>query len=176
MKELLTLFFSFFKIGITTFGGGYAMLPILEREITQKHNWATKEELANYYAIGQCTPGIISVNVSTFIGYKRKGILGGIVATLGLICPSIILILLIAQLISNFSTLPLIQHIFSGIKICVSALIISAVMNLWKNSIVDKFTFMIFLLLIFLSIVFGISPMIAIIIAGILGGLKRREN
>ncbi len=173
MRELLNLFFTFFKIGITTFGGGYAMLPILQREIVEKRNWATAEEITDYYAIGQCTPGIISVNTATFIGYKRKGIIGGIVATLGIVCPAIIIILLIANLISNFATTSLIQHIFSGIKICVVALILSAVLKLWKNSITDKFTLIIFLIICILSVALDISPILAVIISGTLGLLKR---
>jgi len=177
MKELLNLFFTFFKIGLTTFGGGYAMLPILKHEIVEKNKWATDEELTNYYAISQCTPGIISVNTATFIGYKRKGIIGGIISTLGIVSPSIIIILLIANILSNFTTLPLVNHIFSGIKIAVSALIISAVLKLWKSSIVDKLTFAIFLILFLISFIFNISPILTVIVAGILGSLKKEgEN
>lgn len=175
MKELINLFTTFFKIGITTFGGGYAMLPILEREVCEKNKWVTNTELTNYYAVGQCTPGIISVNVATFIGYKKKGILGSIIATLGIVCPSIIIILLIANLISNFSELELTKHIFSGIKVCVSALILSAVIKLWKNSIVDKFAFIIFLALFLISLFFNLSPVIIILIAGLLGVFKKGE-
>ena len=173
MKELIKLFLTFFKVGITTFGGGYAMLPILEREVIEKNKWATKKELTNYYAVSQCTPGIISVNISTFIGYKLKGIIGGIISTLGIVTPSIIIILLIASLISNFSTLPLVINIFNGIKIAVSALIISAVLKLWKNSIVDKYSFIIFSILFLSGIIFPIPSAILIITAGILGLLKR---
>jgi len=173
MKELLNLFFTFFKIGLTTFGGGYAMLPILEREISEKRNWATSEELTDFYAVSQCTPGIISVNVATFIGYKRKGTIGGIIATLGLICPSCIIILLIANLLSAFSELPLMQHIFSGIQICVAALIISAVIKLSKTGIPDKFAFILFLILLISLLIFNISPLLALIIAGTAGMLKK---
>lgn len=174
MKELMRLFLVFSKIGITTFGGGYAMLPILQREIVEKNKWATNEELTNYYAVGQCTPGIISVNTATFIGYKKKGILGGIIATLGIVFPSVIIILLIATLISNFASLPMVQHIFPGIKICVAALIISAVLKLWKNSITGKLAFIIFVVILILSIFLNISPILAIIIAGFLGLLKEK--
>lgn len=176
MKELLNLFFTFSKIGVTTFGGGYAMLPILKREIVDKKKWSTPKELANYYAIGQCTPGIISVNVATFIGYRRKGIIGGIIATLGIIFPSIVIILLLANLISNFSSFPITPHIFSGIRVCVAALIISAVLNLWKNSVVDKYTFFIFLSLFIIDYIFNISPIFIIIISGILGLLSKEEK
>jgi len=173
MKELLNLFLTFFKIGISTFGGGYAMLPILQKEIVDKKKWATNEELTNYYAIGQCTPGIISVNTATFIGSKNKGILGGIIATLGIVSPSILIILIIASLISNFMANPLITHIFNGINICVLALILSAVLKLWKTSVIDKLSFAIFLIVLSGGVIFNLSPLILIVIAGILGLLKK---
>lgn len=173
MKNLLNLFFTFFKIGLTTFGGGYAMLPILQKEIVEKKEWATEEEITNYYAIGQCTPGIISVNTATFIGYKQGGIIGGITATLGIITPSVIIILLIANLISNLANYPLTQHIFAGIKICVAALIISAFINLSRKNIIDKFTLIIFLLSLLLSGILNVSPIFVILIAGICGLLKK---
>lgn len=176
MKKLFELFFAFFKIGLTTFGGGYAMLPILQKGIVENKKWATEVEIANYYAVGQCTPGIISVNTATFVGYKQKGIIGGIIATLGIVTPSIIIILLIANLISNIANYPLTQHIFSGIKVCVSALIISAFAKLWKNSVTDKFTLMIFLISLLFSIVFNLSPIAIILISGILGLSKKEAN
>ena len=120
------------------------MLPVLQREIMEKKKWATLEELTNYYAVGQCTPGIISVNVATFVGYKNKGIMGGIVATLGLIIPSIIIILFFANLISSVSNVAITKHIFNGVNVCVSALIISTVLRLCKNNIIDKFALIIF--------------------------------
>ena len=88
MKDLLELYLTFFKIGAFTFGGGYSMMPMIQKEIVEKHKWATDEEVLNYYAVGQCTPGVIAVNTSTFIGYKRRGVLGGFVATAGMITPS----------------------------------------------------------------------------------------
>ena len=99
MKELFELFWLFAKMGSVTFGGGYAMLPILQRELVEKRGWVTNEELADYYAVGQCTPGIIAVNTSTFIGEKRRGVVGGIVSTLGFVFPSIIIISLIPGIV-----------------------------------------------------------------------------
>ena len=110
MKEYWELFYSFAKIGAFTFGGGYAMLPLIQREVVEKKHWATEEEIMDYYAVGQCTPGIIAVNTATFIGYYKKGIIGGIFATLGVIFPSIVIILLIASLLQNFSDLAIVQH------------------------------------------------------------------
>ena len=115
MGELLTLFGIFSKIGVMTFGGGYAMLPILQREIVDNRHWATEEELMDYFAIGQCTPGVIAVNTATFIGQKRKGIIGGIVATLGVVFPSLVIISLLAGVIEAFSHIALVQHAFGGI-------------------------------------------------------------
>ena len=135
MKELWTLFAAFFKIGICTFGGGYAMLPMLEREIVNKHGWATMEDLLDYFAIGQCTPGIIAVNTATFVGYKTRGIAGGIAATLGVISPSIIIIVLIAMLLENFMDILWVQHAFAGIRVAVCALIVSSVIKLAKSSL-----------------------------------------
>lgn len=132
MKVLVDLFVTFAKMGAVTFGGGYAMLPILQKTVVENKNWATDEELLDYYAIGQCTPGIIAVNTATFIGYKTKGVLGGIVATLGLIFPSIVIIAIIAAFLQNFASLAVVQHAFAGIRVCVGVLVLNAVLKLWK--------------------------------------------
>ena len=119
MKELFNLFIAFAKVGVLTFGGGYAMLPILQREIVEKNNWASDEELMDYYAIGQCTPGVIAVNTATFIGQKNKGIMGGIMATLGVVTPSLIIITAIAAFISNFADLAIVKNAFAGVRVFV---------------------------------------------------------
>ena len=129
MREIINLFLAFAKIGAVTFGGGYAMLPILQRDIVKKHGWATDEELMDYFAIGQCTPGIIAVNTATFIGYKQKGVLGGIFATLGVIFPSIVIISVIAAFITNYADLPVVRYAFNGIRVCVCILILNAVLK-----------------------------------------------
>lgn len=166
---MLKLFCTFFKIGICTFGGGYAMLPMLEREIVEKNNWATNDEILNYYAIGQCTPGIIAVNVSTFIGYKLHGVLGAIFSTLGLITPSLIIITFIASILDNIAQTPIVIHIFNGIQLVVLALVLNAVIKIWKGSIKDILSFSIFLVVIILSLLFNLSPTIGVIIAALLG-------
>ena len=122
MKELLDMFLMFARIGGFTFGGGYAMLPILQKEVVEQKHWATEEELMDYYAIGQCTPGIIAINTATFIGYKIKGLPGAIVATLGVIAPSLVIITIIAAFISNFMELDFIASAFNGIRACVCVL------------------------------------------------------
>ena len=135
MGILWDLYRSFFMIGGLTFGGGYAMLPILEREIVAKHQWATQEEILNYFAIGQCTPGIIAVNTATFVGYRQKGIPGGIVATLGVISPSVVIIVLIAMLLEHFMDILWVQHAFAGIRVAVCALIVASVIKLLRSGI-----------------------------------------
>ncbi len=134
MKALWELFSTFFKIGICTFGGGYAMLPMLEREIVKGHGWATMDELLDYFAIGQCTPGIIAVNTATFVGYKRKGYSGCIVATLGIIAPSILIIVAIAALLANFMEYEIVGHAFAGIRIAVCALVCKTILKLAKSA------------------------------------------
>lgn len=169
MKELIRLFCIFFKIGITTFGGGYALLPILQRELVQNRGWATDEEIVDYFAIGQCTPGIISVNTATFIGYKRHGVAGGIVATLGFVTPSLIVITIIAALITNFADFAVVQNAFAGIRAGVCALSLNAIIKLWKNAVVDKITLVIFMVVLTVSAVLAVSPVIMVVGAGIFG-------
>ena len=134
MKEILNLYWTFFFIGSVTFGGGYAILPILIREIVEKRKWISEEELLDYFAVSQSTPGVICVNISTYMGYLRKGFWGALVATLGVITPSLILISIIATVLQNFESIPLVQHAFAGVRIAVSALIASTVWNLAKKS------------------------------------------
>lgn len=169
LKELLHLYFAFFRIGAFTFGGGYAMLPMLEKEIVQKYKWATMEEIMDYFAIGQCTPGIIAVNTATFVGYKNKGIIGGIVATLGVITPSVIIISAIASLLTAVSGHPVVQHAFNGIGIAVCAILIQAVFKVSKSALADRFTWIIGIAAMLLSFVFDISTIIIVIVAGISG-------
>lgn len=170
---MLKLFCTFFKIGICTFGGGYAMLPMLEREIVEKNHWASNDEILDYYAIGQCTPGIIAVNVSTFIGYKLHGVLGAMFSTLGLITPSLIIITVIASILDNITQTPTVTHIFNGIQLVVLALVLNAVIKIWKGSIKDIISFCIFLIVIILSLLFNLSPTIGVIIAALLGLLVK---
>jgi len=169
MNIFADLFFTFAKVGVMTFGGGYAMLPILQREVVENKGWATEEELVDYFAIGQCTPGIIAVNTATFIGQKNKGILGGIISTLGLVFPSLIIISLLAGVIEAFSHLTVVQHAFGGIRVCVCVLILDAVIKLYKKAVVDKPTLIIFLLVVVGSYFTNLSPVIFVVIAAVLG-------
>lgn len=169
MKVLLQLYTAWFKMGLFTFGGGYAMLPMIQKEVIEKYHWATEDEIMDYYAIGQCTPGIIAVNTATFVGYYQKGILGGIVATLGVVSPSVIIIGLIASLISNFAELEAVRHALMGINVAVCMLMIQAISNLWKKSIKNIAAFCIFAIALILSLLTGISTVWLVILAGVLG-------
>ena len=169
MNILLDLFITFAKVGVMTFGGGYAMLPILQREVVEKKKWATEEEIMDYFAIGQCTPGIIAVNTATFIGQKTKGVLGGIFATFGVVFPSLIIISLLAGVIKAFSHIEVVQHAFAGIRICVCVLIVNAVMKLFKKAVIDVPTMCIFILIIVGSCFTNLSPIIFIILAAVIG-------
>ena len=169
MKTLIQLFLIFARIGGFTFGGGYAMLPMLQKELVENKGWTTNEDLIDYYAIGQCTPGIIAVNVATFVGYKLKGVLGGIFATLGMITPSIIIVGIIAAFISGFQDYEVVQWAFSGIRAAVVALILSAMWKIAKKSLVDIFAVAIFLMVAVLSYFTDISPVIFVLAAGLCG-------
>jgi chromate transporter len=174
MKELLELYWTFVRIGLVTFGGGYAMLPILERELVDKRHWTTMDELRDYFSIGQCTPGIIAMNVSTFIGEKKNGIKGAIAASLGFLTGPVILILLIAMFISNFAHLEAVQHAFAGIRVCVCVLILQAVLRLWKSSVVDPVALVIYIVVFALHAFSGVLPVkipaaVLVILAGVAG-------
>ena len=169
MKLLLEMFLAFAKVGVMTFGGGYAMLPILQREIVDNKGWATEEELMDYFAIGQCTPGVIAVNTATFIGQKNKGITGGIFATLGVVFPSLVIISLLATVIEAFSHLTWVQDAFGGIRVCVCVLITNAVVKLFKKAVVDKITLVIFLIVALGSILLDMSPVVFVLLAAVAG-------
>lgn len=167
MNRYLDLFLTFAKVGVCTFGGGYAMLPILQREIVEKKQWATEDELADYYAVGQCTPGVIAVNVATFVGTKRTGVGGGIIASLGVVFPSVVIILAIAAFLQNFMHIPWVGHAFSGIRAGVVALILSSVIKLFKGAVKDAATGVIYGVVLVLSAVGAFVPMPA----GVLGAV-----
>ena len=151
MNILVSLFLTFARIGVCTFGGGYAMLPILQRELVEDKKWATETELADYYAVGQCTPGIIAVNTATFVGRSQAGIAGGVVATLGLVFPSLVIIMVIAAFLQNFMHLEFVIHAFNGVRAGVVALILSSVIKLFKNAVIDWPTRVIYAVVLILA-------------------------
>lgn len=170
-KKILTLFILFFKLGIVNFGGGYALLPLLTRELCDKRGWATEEELANYYAVGQCTPGAIAVNVSTFIGYKIGGMLGGIVATLGFVSPAFLIIFIIATLLTNFSENPFVKNAIAGVNVVVVVLILSAIIKLSKKSITDKYGVILATVVALMAIILNVIPLYAYVIFAAIYGI-----
>ena len=180
MKKYADVFITFAKVGVMTFGGGYAMLPILQREVVENKGWVTDEELTDYFAIGQCTPGVIAVNTATFVGKKLYGIPGAIFATLGMVFPSLVIITLIAALINNFSDIPAVKNIFAGIRVCVCVLILNAVVKLWKKTVVDRSTLAIFICVFVLSVLVDITPVVFVLLSAIAGLLichfKAREG
>ena len=187
MNILLDLFLTFAKIGVCTFGGGLAMLPILQREIVERKGWATEDDLTDYYAIGQCTPGVIAINTATFVGRTQAGIPGGIIATLGVVFPSVVIILLIAAFLQNFAHLPAVVHAFNGIRACVCALILSSLFKLGKSALKNRPAVLIFLTVLLLAslgnsltfpanlwgtvLSFLTSPVALVLLAGIAGFL-----
>lgn len=172
MKELFELFMIFFKMGAFTFGGGYAMLPIIQEEIVNRRSWATDEEILDIYAIGQSTPGIIAINTATFIGYDQQGIIGAIVSTLGMVTPSIIIITTIAAFFKNFQNYIVIQYALKGIRVVVAALILNAVIKMYKDSVKDWMGIILFMVSFLLFIFLDITPIIVIIASAIIGIIR----
>lgn len=171
VKKLLSLFWAFAKIGAITFGGGLTMLPLLTREIVEKRKWATEQELLDYYAVGQCTPGIIAVNTATFIGYYQAGILGGIFATIGMVTPSVVIIVIVASVLQQFMEYEIVASALMGIRAVVCALLSHTVITLAKKSLVDVVTVVLFITGLVLCFVFNVTPIIVVVIGGIAGVL-----
>ena len=169
MPPLFRMFLVFARIGVFTFGGGYSMLPMFQRELVEKNNWLTQEELTDYYSVSQCIPGIIAVNTSALAGYKQRGRAGSIAAAAGVIAPSILIILIIAAFIANFSDIPAVRNAFTGIRVCVCVLIINTVVKLWKSAVTDKLTLAIFLVVFGVSIFTNFPAALLVVSAGLVG-------
>jgi chromate transporter len=176
MKEYFDLLVNFLKLGALTFGGGYAMIPVVERELIKKKGWTDMDEVMNYYTIAQVTPGIIAVNLSTFIGYKRKGPLGGFLATVGFVLPGIVFITIIAICLRNFADLPVVQHAFTGIRVAVGALILDTVIKMVKGVFKNWKALVIYIIAFALSFVWSISPVLLVIASGLIGLLVFRKS
>ena len=169
MRRYLELFLAFARVGVMTFGGGYAMIPILAREIVKRHGWATEEALMDYYAVGQCTPGVIAVNTATFIGYKHAGVPGGVAATLGVVFPSLVIITVIAGILTSCAEVQAVKSAFAAIRVCVCVLIFNAVVRLWKKAVVDRITLALFLGVFLLSVLFRPSPIVFVLVSAAAG-------
>lgn len=181
MRELFELYAAFFRIGGLTFGGGLTMLPMLKHELVTKKNWVKEDDLLDYYAIGQCTPGIIAVNVSTFVGYKKRGIIGAIFSTLGMISPSLIIVSIIALFLSGFMSNPYVAHAVGGIKIVVCALMLNTVITMGKKTIKNVLGVVICILAFLIAMLTPVPTVAIVIVAGVLGVLltkfdKREES
>ncbi|MBQ7565780.1 MAG: chromate transporter [Oscillospiraceae bacterium] len=176
MRELLQIFWSFFQIGLFTFGGGYAMLPMLQREVVDKHGWTNEKELLNCYAVAQCTPGVIAVNTATFVGYKRKKILGSLAATVAVVMPSLIIISIIATVLRSFADVPAVAHAFAGIRVAVAALVLHALIQLYQKGVKGALGNALFIASLLVMILTDLSPVIPVLCALVLGLLMRKAG
>lgn len=133
LKKAITLFLAFFKIGAFTFGGGYAMIPLIQHEVTEKHKWITEEDILEVVAIAESTPGPIAINSATFVGYKVCGVLGSTAATLGVVLPSFVIMLCVFYVLDKFQELKPVQYAFMGIRASVLALVTKSVISMYKK-------------------------------------------
>jgi chromate transporter len=168
-KILLELFNCFFKIGAFTFGGGYAMIPLIEREVVDNKKWIERKEIVDVFALAQSLPGAIAINTSTFIGYKILGKVGAIVSTIGIILPSLIIITLIAMFFSVVRGNPVFEEIFDGISPAIVALILVAGIKIVKQSVKDKIGIIILLCTIVFITFFNMQAIFAIIGGALVG-------
>jgi len=169
LKEFFDLFWAFIVIGASAFGGGYSLLPVLERELIKKRGWLTLDEVIDYFSIAQITPGVIAVNVSTFTGCKRKGPAGGIIATIGFIAPGVTLMIVASLFISRFAEYRVVKQAFAGIRIAVGALILATIIKLIKGLFKNFKTVIIFIVAFVLSAVLSTSPVFVVLGAGLAG-------
>lgn len=173
MRELIRLFLSFAKIGVFTFGGGAAMLALLHDELVKKKKWISEEDLLDFFAIAQCTPGIIAVNTATIVGYKLKKSLGAAVATIGVVFPSIVVIVTIAAVMQNFMDNQYVVNVFNGIRAAVVAIIANVVIALWRKNIKSFWQILVFAIAILCLLCFSLSPA-TVVVFGCLFGLLRQ--
>ena len=166
---LIQIFFSFAKVGALTFGGGYAMLPLLQREAVERQGWLKDSDIGDYYALSQCSPGLIAVNMAVYIGYPLRGLPGALAAVLGVITPSVAVIMLLASLLQSFAHLELIGHAFSAIRTAVAALVLQSVYKLYKSGVADKPTLIIFALALIIGVLNIVNPVLVIVVAALAG-------
>lgn len=169
MKDLWKLYAAFFRIGGLTFGGGLTMLPMLKYELVEKNGWVTEEELLDYYAVGQCTPGIIAVNVSTFVGFRKKGIPGAIFSTLGMISPSLIIVSILAFFLEQFMSNQIVAHAVGGIKVVVCALMLQTVITMAKKNLVSAVCYVVAILAFLLALFTPVPTVLLVLVAGTIG-------
>ena len=173
LRELLTIYTIFFRMGAVTFGGGYAMLPILRQEIIEGRGWADEETVMDFYALSQGLPGIIAVNVSVFIGYHYRKVPGAVAAALGVVSPCVIIISAIYFLLSGFQDNPYVRHALAGISVCVVALILDAILSMWKKGVKDIPCVVICAAAFVISAFTSFSPILLVILCAVVGILLR---
>jgi chromate transporter len=171
LREYLELLRAFIIVGATTFGGGYAIIPVIERELVKKRGWITMDEVLDFYTIAQITPGIIAVNIATFTGCKLKGVFGGALATIGLVLPGVCLMMIISVFLHFFAEYPIVQHALAGIRLAVCALILDTSIKLIKNFFKNYKSIIICIIAFTLSALFSVSPVYVILGAGLAGFL-----
>jgi len=183
MKKNLAILYAFLRIGLFTFGGGYAVIPVVERELIKKRAWVTMDEVIDFFTVSQIMPGLIGVNLSIFIGNKQNGVFAGLLAALGFVLPGVTLITLVALFINNFADIPVVQHAFAGIRIAVAALILDTVISLvkgvfkqWKTLVIYIFVFVLSLLPGGLLPGFIGSPAFLVVSSGLAGLIIFREK
>ena len=178
VKLMFKLFITFFKIGAFTFGGGYAMLPLMQKEVVEENEWLTTDEFMDILAVAEVTPGPVAVNTSTYVGYKMAGFKGAMFCTLGTILPSFMIILVVVKYFWQYRQNAVIEKMFLGIRPAVTALIFSAVYKLGKNSKLNIPKVIGAMLTVLAIVVFDLSPIIIILIAtfGSIGYFKNKEK
>lgn len=169
MKKYWELFLIFFKIGAFTFGGGYAMIPLIEEEVSTKNNWLSNEEFLDALAISQSLPGAVAINMSTYVGYKIDGIKGAAICCLGIIMPSFLIILSLAGFLIKYKDNPVLINIFRGVRPAIVALIILSVVKLQKNVEKNIFNILVFAVGFVMLVAFNMHPITLIILSGLLG-------
>ena len=180
-KMILLLFSSFIKIGAFTFGGGYAMIPLIQKEVVEKRKWITDQEILEIIAIAESTPGPIAVNAATFIGYRTAGFLGALGATVGVALPSFLIIAAISLALGQFENLKAVKFAFAGIRAGVLALLVKALASMYKQCPWNKMSYIIAAFAFLCASFFGINVLIVIIICAVIGLVysiiaERREN
>ncbi len=181
LKKYWQIFFSFFKIGAFTFGGGYAMIPLIQHEAVEKRKWVTDEDILDIVAIAESTPGPIAINSATFVGYRAAGILGSVCATLGVVLPSFVVILLLSFILSQFQELEVVKFAFNGIRVGVLALLVKALWTMYTKSPKGWAAYVVMGAALILTSVFEINVIFVIIGCAVFGIvtsaiMKRREK
>jgi len=175
MTAYSALFTSFFKVGSLMFGGGYAMLPVLEHEVVDRRGWMTGEELTDLFALSQCTPGVIAVNTAIHAGYRKRGVTGAIFSTLGVIAPSILIITIVAAMLRNIADIPAVQSALAGIRIAACALMVGTMVKMWKSGVRDPLGGVIFAVVFLLSVFTEVST-VWLVLAALLTGILSLNN